>query len=165
VARTLIRRIVSGGQTGVDRAGLDVAIRYGIEYGGWVPQGGIAEDMRTPPGLLAHYPRLQEAPTTSMSARTKMNIRDSDATLVIRIPNGPLSPGTKLTIDSCRETGKPVLVVDPLEWDGADQIAEFIHLLDIEPPIVLNVAGPRESKSRGIYDAASSLLIEYLSLD
>ncbi len=162
MAGVLIQRLVSGGQTGVDRAGLDVAIRYGIEYGGWVPKGGLAEDMQTPPGLLAVYPLLREASTTSMSARTKMNVHDSDATLIIKVSATPLSPGTRLTIDTCHSQGKPYRVVDPYDWDGADQVAEFVSSLDESSPLVLNVAGPRESTSRGIYDAASSLLVEYV---
>lgn len=165
--KPVVRKIVSGGQTGADRAGLDFAIAYGVEYGGWVPLGGIAEDMKTPPGLLTHYPLLQEASTTSMAARTKMNVRDSDATLIIRVNRGPLSPGTRLTIDLCTQLKKPCAVVDPNDWDGAEQIGNFIlqtaytlNNSSTPTPLVLNVAGPRESKSRGIYDAAIGLLIE-----
>ena len=177
MAGVLVRKIVSGGQTGADRAGIDFAIAYGIEYGGWVPKGGKAEDLTTPPGLLALYPLLEEAPTTSMAARTKFNIRDSDATLIIRPHGGVMSPGTKLTIELCEQLKKPYAVIDPNDWDGADQFAEFLHFVDKSwrdnhawldgesestpmDPIVLNVAGPRESKSKGIYDAAMGFLVE-----
>lgn len=163
-----VRKIVSGGQTGVDRAGIDFAIAHGIDYGGWVPKGGIAEDMKVPPGLLAHYSMLQEAPTTSMSARTKLNVRDSDATLIIRPHGGVMSPGTKLTINLCGQLKKPYVVIDPNDWDGAEQLGEFLKMVEEQidsgtgVAIALNVAGPRESKSRGIYDAATGLLAESL---
>jgi hypothetical protein len=70
-------KIVSGGQSGVDRAALDVAIARGIPYGGWCPKGGWAEDMPAPPGLLAHYPHLRETPSADPAERTAWNVRDS----------------------------------------------------------------------------------------
>ena len=76
-------RIVSGGQTGVDRAALDVAIELGIPYGGWCPRGGWAEDMPAPPGLLSRYPLLRETAGSDPAERTRLNVRDSDATLVL----------------------------------------------------------------------------------
>src|SRR6185312_7990938 len=79
----LPRRIISGGQTGVDRAALDVAIELGIAYGGWCPKGGWAEDMPNPPGLLAVYPSLRETPDADPIQRTHWNVRDSDRLLVL----------------------------------------------------------------------------------
>ena len=73
--------IVSGGQTGVDRAALDAAIARGIAYGGWCPQGGWAEDCPEPPGVLARYPLLRETPSADPAQRTEWNVRDSDASL------------------------------------------------------------------------------------
>src|SRR5262245_53687608 len=75
--------IISGGQTGVDRAALDAAIALGIPYGGWSPKGGWAEDMPSPPGILAHYPALRETSSADPSERTELNVRDSDATLLL----------------------------------------------------------------------------------
>jgi hypothetical protein len=71
-------RIVSGGQTGVDRAALDVAVALGMPYCGWCPRGGWAEDMPEPPGVLARYPRLEETPSEDPAQRTRWNVRDSE---------------------------------------------------------------------------------------
>ena len=76
-------KIVSGGQTGVDRAALDVAIGRGIAYGGWCSKGGLAEDMPNPPGLLSRYPGLRETPEADPSQRTEWNVRDTDRLMVL----------------------------------------------------------------------------------
>ena len=76
-------KIISGGQTGVDRAALDAAIERGLSWGGWCPKGGWAEDFPDPPGLLAKYPRLKETPLPHPLQRTEWNVRDSDAALII----------------------------------------------------------------------------------
>ena len=76
-------KIVTGGQTGVDRAALDAAIELGIPYGGWCPKGGWAEDLPTPPGLLALYPNLRETPDADPAQRTAWNVRDSDRLLIL----------------------------------------------------------------------------------
>jgi Circularly permutated YpsA SLOG family len=83
-------KITSGGQTGVDRAALDLAIEYGMSWGGWCPKGGWAEDFPDPPGLLTKYPNLRETPLARTKQRTEWNVRDSDATLIIRRSPGPL---------------------------------------------------------------------------
>src|SRR5262247_3340324 len=88
-------KIISGGQTGVDRAALDVAIECGMPWGGWCPKGGWAEDFPNPPGLLAKYPHLRETPLAHPLQRTEWNIRDSDATLIITDSEGmAVSVGT-----------------------------------------------------------------------
>ena len=102
-----VRRLVSGGQTGADRAALDVAIRLGIPYGGWCPRGGRAEDLPDPPGLLGTYPELVETPTTDSSVRTEWNVRDSDATLLLTDRPDSLSGGTALTRDLAVRLGRP----------------------------------------------------------
>ena len=86
-------KIVSGGQTGVDRAGLEAAIALGLPYGGWVPKGRLAEDGAVPP----RYVGMQEHTSSNYAVRTKANVRDSDATLII-VPSLPLSGGTMLTL-------------------------------------------------------------------
>src|SRR4029077_10412557 len=89
--------IISGGQSGVDRAALDVAIARGIEYGGWCPHGGWAEDFSAPPGLLARYPKLKETPLAAPAQRTEWNVRDVDACLIIVDAGGiGISRGTVL---------------------------------------------------------------------
>ena len=76
-------KIISGGQTGVDRAALDVAIERGMDWGGWCPKGGWAEDLPVPPGLLAKYPHLKETPDPHPLQRTEWNVRDGDANLIL----------------------------------------------------------------------------------
>jgi len=92
-------KIVSGGQTGVGRAALDIAIELGLEYGGWCPKGGWAEDLPQPPGLVAQYPKLQPTPLAEPEQRTELNVRDSDATLIlIRGSDVARSKGTEFTV-------------------------------------------------------------------
>src|SRR5262245_49786666 len=103
-----IRKIVSGGQTGVDRAALDVADELHLERGGWCPKGHLAEDGRVPD----KYP-LQETTTAQYTERTALNVRDSDGTLVLTV--GTPSGGTAYTIECARRFGKPHLVCDLTE--------------------------------------------------
>ncbi|MFQ3629054.1 MAG: putative molybdenum carrier protein [Cyanobacteriota bacterium] len=149
--------IISGGQTGVDRAALDGAIARGQTYGGWCPRGGWAEDFPTPPGLLAHYPNLKETPSPDPAQRTEWNVRDSTATLILlRHEDEQRSAGTRLTQAIAMQLGKPLRIV---YLDGAiarDQICEW--LLTLPENTTLNVAGPRESESPGIYAIAHNIL-------
>ena len=147
--------IVSGGQTGADRAALDVAVELGIPYGGWCAQGGWAEDRPEPPGLLADYPRLREAPSPVRAERTRLNVLDSDATLVVRSV-GIASSGSDLTIALAKEAGRPLLVTD------GDPTEVAAWLAALEGGVVLNVAGPRESEQPGVYERTRSLLLEVL---
>jgi hypothetical protein len=150
-----IFRIISGGQKGADRAALDAAIFHGLDYGGWCPKGGWAEDMPDPPGVLARYPKLRETPDAKPEQRTEWNVRDSDATLVF-LPAGARSPGTDFTIACAKRMNKPQLAADPLA-PGAE--ATIRAWLATNPQIrTLNIAGPRESESPGIYAGARKLL-------
>ena len=154
-------RIVSGGQTGVDRAALDAAIAIGIDYGGWCPKGGRAEDFNEAPGLLARYPGLQETPSSAYDQRTEWNVRDSDGTLIL-VPGGAAeSRGTRLTERIAREMEKPVALLDPAAPAAVRDAAEFIGSLPER--CTLNVAGPRESGAPGVYRSACDLMIELLS--
>src|SRR5512135_124388 len=101
----MVARIVSGGQTGVDRAALDAARQLGLECGGWCPRGRRAEDGKVASG----YP-LRETPSEDYAQRTEWNVRDSDATLVLT--HGRPAGGTALTIAVARRLGKPLLVLD-----------------------------------------------------
>jgi hypothetical protein len=145
-------RVVSGGQTGVDRAALDVAIELEIAYAGWCPRGGWAEDLTEPPGLLTAYPNLTETPTADGRHRTVRNVRDSDATLVLT-PAGVTSPGTTLAVLTAQRLGRPVLVASPR---AALDVLGWLESLDEIG--TLNVAGPRESEAPGVYAAAAVLL-------
>jgi hypothetical protein len=148
-------RIVSGGQSGADRAGIDFAISHGLLYGGWCPAGGWAEDYPESPGLLAVYPRLREAPSSDLKVRTSLNVRDSHATLIIRA-NGTSSPGTDLTSEVADLLGRPCLFTAG-DFEGFD---EWISTLGYE--LTLNVAGPRESEQRGVYAMTHELLDRFL---
>ena len=150
-----ITRIVSGGQSGVDRAALDFAIAHGIPYGGWCPKGGWAEDFPDPPGLLLRYPDLLETPDRDTRQRTEWNVRDSDATLVLTRPNAH-SPGTSVGVAATQTSSKPHLLVD---LDGSDAIERIRAWFTANPHIgILGIGGPRESEAPGIYLAALSLL-------
>jgi len=148
--RPALAKIVSGGQTGVDRAALDAALHLGIPCGGWCPRGRRAEDGAIP----SRYP-LVETPTARYPQRTEWNVRDSDGTLVLHAgrPRG----GTALTIRLVARLRKPVLPVD-LDLDPDPRaVLEWIAGRGIR---VLNVAGPRESESPGVGRRADGFLTE-----
>ncbi|MEA3364679.1 MAG: putative molybdenum carrier protein [Candidatus Hydrogenedentes bacterium] len=149
-----INRVISGGQTGVDRAALDVALRLGIGCGGWCPKGRFAEDGVLPP----NYP-LKETPTPVYAERTEWNVRDADGTLVLTW--GPPTEGTAFTVDMARKHNKPVLIVDlETKKSGPEHVEKWLLENRIR---TLNVAGPRESKCPGIYQDASAFLETLLS--
>ena len=154
---TLMLKIVSGGQTGVDRAALDVAIERGIAYGGWCPKGGWAEDMPNPPGLLSHYPDLRETTEADPSQRTEWNVRDADRLIVLIDSAGlPVSKGTGFAIETARKLGKPNIVID-MDADGAGVLAMgFIG--EGQWPNAVCIAGPRESEAPGIYAKTRTFL-------
>lgn len=160
-------KIRSGGQTGVDRAALDVAIELGIDYTGWCPRGGWAEDEPSAPGVLARYAGLTETPSSDPRQRTAWNVRDSAATLVLVRGVALDSPGTTLT-RVCAELvfQKPIHTQD---LDAAEAAAVSRAWLDgavsraASGDFVLNVAGPRESESPGIYGSARLFLRDLLA--
>lgn len=157
-----VARIVSGGQSGVDRAALDVAGRLGIPYGGWCPAGGWAEDLPSPPGVRGRYPLLREASSSDPAARTRLNVRDSDATLVLA-GSGADSTGTLQTVEVAEALGRPLLVVTPEDVAAA---AEVVRAWLVELPgasVVLNVAGPRASEWPEGHDRATALLLAVLA--
>ncbi len=144
----LPRRIVSGGQTGVDRAALDVARELGIPLGGWIPRGRLAED-----GPLDDIYPLTETPSRRYAVRTLWNVRDSDATLLLT--RGPPTGGTALTRSYARNLGRPFLVVDLLQDPPPESARAW---LSDTAPATLNVAGPRESSCPGIHAEATAWL-------
>jgi hypothetical protein len=144
----LVVEVVSGGQTGVDRAALDAARAAGLPCRGWCPRGRRAEDGQIP----AEYP-LRETPTEDYAQRTEWNVRDSNATLVL--VRGRTGPGTAFTIERARRLRRPLLVVDLR--DDPDPAAARRWIED-ETVGVLNVAGPRESQDPGIGAAARAYL-------
>lgn len=144
-----IERVVSGGQTGVDRAALDVALALGIACGGWCPRGRRAEDGAIPD----RYP-LCETPASAYPQRTEWNVRDSDATLILY--RGRLRGGSALTRELARRLGRPCLALD-LDAAGADAVAVRAWLAE-QRVRVLNVAGPRASDGADLYARAAELL-------
>jgi hypothetical protein len=149
-----IQRIISGGQSGVDRAALDVAIERNLPCGGWCPRGRWAEDGR----IDEHYP-LTETESDDPAARTRCNVRDADGTLiiVIGVPDG----GTALTHELAGELDKPCLLVDPRRANAVEIVLEWLERAGIG---VLNVAGPRESEWPGIYRHARRLLEQLVAV-
>ncbi len=148
----VIDRVISGGQTGVDRAALDIAIACGIEHGGWCPLGRRAED-----GRLDDRYELRETQTREYHVRTELNVQAADGTLILAL--GELTGGTQLTRRIAIKHAKPYLIVDP---SVARDLATTIVWLTEVKIRVLNIAGPRESSSPGIYAVASDFLRQLL---
>lgn len=149
----LVKRIVSGGQTGVDRAALDIAIELGIEHGGWCPKGRIAEDGRIP----SLY-QLRETNVPEYSVRTERNVIDSDGTLILY--QAKLQGGTLLTQRLAKSHGKPLAIVRLDLPIDIRTIQQWLSEYQIES---LNVAGPRESSRPGIGPLAANALRRILT--
>jgi len=147
-----LERIVSGGQTGADRAALDFALENGIPIGGWVPKGRLAEDGRIP----ERYAGLAETGSADPAVRTARNVRDSDATLILS--HGPLDGGSLLTHREATRIGKPVLHLDLDRLSPAAAAAELSTWLAAVRPATLNVAGPRASRDPNIAAATGAVL-------
>jgi len=149
-------RLISGGQTGVDRAALDVALEHGIPAGGWCPAG--RRSARGP--IPARYP-LVETETAAYPQRTRQNIRDSDATLVIT--RGEPAGGTLLTVRLAERLKRPCLVVDLAAQRLQTARIEILEWLQRIRPAVLNVAGPRASESPGLGRSVRTVLRDVLA--
>jgi Circularly permutated YpsA SLOG family len=139
---------VSGGQTGVDRAALDVARERGLACGGWCPRGRRAED-----GVIPERYSLKETPSSDYSERTEWNVRDSDATLVLTW--GPPTGGTAYTVERAVFWARPLLLLDLSGRPRPSPVREWLRREGVR---VLNVAGPRESGRPGVYAKARGLL-------
>lgn len=142
--------IVSGGQTGVDRAALDAARQVGLECAGWCPKGRWAED-----GPLSPTYPLVETPEADPRQRTAWNVRDSHAVLLL--VEDELSGGTFFTAQCALRLGRPCALITLQLPDAARLACEW--LLRVRPPR-LNVAGPRESEAPGVYARSYALLTE-----
>jgi hypothetical protein len=159
--RAVVQKIVSGGQTGVDRAALDAGLASGVSIGGWCPRGRRAEDGRIP----ARYP-LQETGARSYAVRTEWNVRDSDGTLILVMHE--VSSGTRLTLDLAHKLEKPSLVIH-LRPAGQDTLFSDTNSLNEHTDSVvawlrrhrirvLNVAGPRGSSHSDVYSEARQFM-------
>lgn len=145
-------RIVSGGQTGVDRGALSGALEAGLDCGGWCPTGRRAEDGPIP----ARFP-LRELDDPGYPARTRRNVVDSDATVIIAF--GELCGGTALTADCARALGRPLLILDALELTPEEACGELVEFLAGENARALNFAGPRASQAPGAAVYARELVL------
>lgn len=142
-----ILKIISGGQTGVDRAALDVALKHYIKCGGWCPAGRTDEDGKIPD----RYP-VKELKKGGNEARTAQNVRDSDGTIVIYFHE--LKGGTEYTVACCMQDRQPYRLIDAAKYsaeDAATLMVTFAVDHDIE---ILNIAGPRASEWVGAYNYA-----------
>jgi Circularly permutated YpsA SLOG family len=154
-------KIISGGQTGADRAALDVAIERSMPWGGWCPKGGWAEDFPDPPGLLHKYPKLKETALSRPAQRTEWNVRDSDVLLIIADREGlSVSHGTRRAQEWASRYGKPLLVIDVSRPDAIAEVAEWLgaQCKRFGAGMALGIGGPRESEAPGIYASARELL-------
>jgi hypothetical protein len=156
----MLRKIVCGGQTGADRAGLDFAVEVGLEHGGYVPKGRKAED-----GRIDDRYHLTELASTSYPVRTRRNATESDSTVIVTL-KPELEGGSALAARCAREASRPFLHLhrtgEPAGLDcvleTATQLAAFLGAHGVA---VLNVAGSRESKEPGVYDFTLAVLREY----
>ncbi len=158
----MIEKILSGGQTGVDRAALDMAINLGIDHFGWCPKGRRAED-----GIIPLRYSLKETESEGYEERTLTNIINSDATLIL-IGLGSsvdtISDGTKLTVEELNKSSKPYLIVEVSDNHKNDvNVNQVIDWLRSNGIKVLNIAGPRESTVPGIYDTSANFLNQLFS--
>jgi hypothetical protein len=154
-------KLISGGQTGVDRAVLDVAVEWGIAYAGWCPQGGWAEDFPAPPGLLAKYPNLTETPLADPAQRTEWNVRDADACMIVTAAGGiDVSAGTVRARELAHGYRKPLLMVNLGAPDALKHATLWLRVQSGRYPagLTLGIGGPRESETPGIYTAAATFL-------
>lgn len=147
----LIKKIISGAQTGADRAALDFAIDNEIPHGGWVPKGRKAED-----GIISQRYGVNEAPSVDYGRRTELNVMDADGTLIFS--HGKLTDGSALTQRLAQKHNKPCLHIDLNQIPEFKSAIEITHWINRQGIEVLNVAGPRASKDPKIYNSTMDIL-------
>ncbi len=147
----MIKKIISGGQTGADQAALDVALEQGIPHVGWIPKGRKTEN-----GPLPEKYQLQEMPTASYPKRTEQNVIDSDGTMIIT--HGELSGGSALTQRIALKYGRPCIHLDMYVFYIPDAVKAIKSWISRHKIQVLNVAGSRDSKDPGIYATTKEVL-------
>ena len=143
-----ISKLISGGQTGVDRAALDFALAHQIECGGWCPKGRIAED-----GIIPLKYPLTETSGTDYQERTVLNVKDGDGTLIFF--NGYMDEGTKFTMDTADDLKKPCFIYDFSKTPEKEKLLNWLSENKIK---TLNISGPRESNAEGIYGLVYDML-------
>ena len=156
----MLRKIISGGQTGADRAGLDFAIKLGLEHGGFVPRGRRAED-----GRISDRYNLTELSSISYVVRTKRNVREGDGTVVFSL-DPILTGGSALTFEYAGQVRKPKIHIHKSATDFSDEafnkeVSRLKDFIQSNRIAVLNVAGPRESSQPGVYAFTLMMLQHY----
>jgi predicted Rossmann fold nucleotide-binding protein DprA/Smf involved in DNA uptake len=147
----MIKKIISGGQTGADQAGLDAAIKHNIPHGGSIPKGRMTED-----GVLPEKYNLTKMATKSYPKRTEKNVVDSDGTVIFT--HGELAGGSLLTQKKAIEHGKPVIHIDLKALDSGEAVTALLQFVKKNNVEVLNVAGSRASKDERIYGAVFEIV-------
>jgi hypothetical protein len=147
----MIKKIISGGQTGADRAALDFAIWHDIPHAGWCPKGRLAED-----GPIEKRYQLQETSTKNYPQRTEKNVQESDGTAIFTM-SSKLAGGSKKTAEFAKKHGKPWIHLCPQIYQQATHLLEFIAEHNIK---VLNIAGSRGSKEPKVYQFVKQTLEE-----
>ena len=148
----MLAKIISGGQTGADRAGLDAAIDRGLDHGGWIPRG-----RRTENGRLPERYRMRETASSSYPDRTRKNVLSADGTVVFT--RGRPTGGSSLTLEVARRHSRPVLHINLLRRDRLEAAVVLYEWLLEHRIRTLNVAGCRESKAPGIYQDVYQVII------
>jgi hypothetical protein len=158
-----IHKIISGGQTGVDQAALRAAMDLGFHTGGWCPPGRICDNGQIPQEFNlteTKKERSEFAPDIPRSLRTESNVIDADASLIL-VPEGTKSDkGTEWTIDCARKYSRPFLVIDPYRPDADQLILNWMAKISAG---ILNISGPSEKTSPGIYNSVYRLLLKVFS--
>lgn len=158
-----IKKIISGGQTGVDRGSLEAALELGFEIGGWCPPGRAAEDGRIPDYMpLDETPDecSNKAPYVPRSLRTEWNVKDSDATLILEPKLENITDlGSEWTKECCISMNKPFLVSDPFDVNSLPEINKWLESVN---PQVLNLAGPGENIVLGIQQVTKKMITQLL---
>lgn len=149
-----LRKIISGGQTGVDRGALLAAIDHGVNHGGWCPQGRRAED-----GAIDQKFELRESPTREYAERTELNVMDSDGTLILF--RHEISGGTKLTRRLARKYRRPLLEIE-LSTETNENLKAILSWIESHQIHTLNIAGPRESGEPGIQKVTQKIVAALL---
>lgn len=150
-------KIISGGQTGADRAALDAARELGLKYGGTLPRSRRTENGKLP----LEYSGMEETVSPDYRERTVKNIRDADATLIFY--RGTITGGTELTRRTARYSGRPYLLLDLCRTGEEEAVRIIRNWLDKIRPPILNVAGSRESGAPGIYEITYRIMISVLA--
>ncbi len=140
----MLKKIISGGQTGADSAALDFAIWHEIPHGGWCPKGRLCEN-----GTIDPRYQLKETSTKNYPQRTEKNVQDSDGTVIFTI-SPKLTGGSKKTAELAAKHQKPWIHLHP-RTDYESELLPLLEFLREHNIETLNVAGSRASKEPGVY--------------